>query len=517
MRVQGHVGGLDTRLLDQQVLEHAVHGVEDRRCRPEVLDQRDQLEAKRLARLVVDPQIGAAEPVDRLLGVTDQRQRARADRAVGPPTRCELRIRRGQQHRELGLQRVGVLELVDQQAPVARRGGGPRLGVVPQQVAGQDEQVVEPQPALESTLVGVGARERREPAGQHRERAAALLVEDVDTEALDVGAGLTGRVDVVPAALLAPVALPVRDGLDGREHVELVGRGGEGVTDRRERVDVRREQVGVVVASLPPDRQKVVDRLAQVRGAQRWDRRRAGRPRQAVVVLAERERDGSQPRHGQAGRQPHGEHRLQVAVREEGVDQRGPVLLEIHAGLDRLENAEARRQPDLEGMLAQQARREAVQRRQRGLVELVERLAAPPPCVRVARLVIRAGRGVLQSSAHPVAELRGGRLGEGDRREVTQLDVAVGDERDDTVDERGRLPGAGTGLHEQAHVVPVADTCPRGRVADGAHAGSVRRRNPSSTGSSAFRVQVVARSTGQSRSYGQLAQWSNVSCCTRGL
>ncbi len=246
---------------------------------------------------------------------------------------------------------------------------------------------------------------------------------------------------------------------------------------------------------------QVVDRLTQLRRSQRWDRRRAGRVPQAVVVLGEREPGGSQPRDGQAGRQPDGQRRLQVGVGEEVVDQRrtsaarSPRSLRSARGRGSPAGARSRRDARSTGADAKPCSVVSAASSSWSSAWRHRRRASAS-----RGWSVRAGRGVLEAGADPVTELRGGRLGERDRREVTQLDVAVGDERDDTVDERRRLAGAGTGFDEQARVVPVSDTCPGGLVADAAHSGSVRRRNPSSAGSSAFRVQVVARSAGQSRS-----------------
>ena len=65
--------------------------------------------------LVVDRDVRAAEAVDRLLRIADDDEPARARDAPSPSTSR-------QQQRELGLDRVGVLELVDQHAAVAAAG-----------------------------------------------------------------------------------------------------------------------------------------------------------------------------------------------------------------------------------------------------------------------------------------------------------------------------------------------------------------------------------------------------------
>ena len=63
--------------------------------------------------LFVDGDVGAAEAVDALLGIADHEELAggQTDVAPVPGRRLGLRVL-GQQEGDLGLQRVGVLELV---------------------------------------------------------------------------------------------------------------------------------------------------------------------------------------------------------------------------------------------------------------------------------------------------------------------------------------------------------------------------------------------------------------------
>jgi hypothetical protein len=85
VRSQRDVRGLNARGLGQQIREDQVDRLEDRGNGSEVLGERDRLETKSAASLVVDAQVGSAEPVDRLLGVADQGERAGADPNLGPP------------------------------------------------------------------------------------------------------------------------------------------------------------------------------------------------------------------------------------------------------------------------------------------------------------------------------------------------------------------------------------------------------------------------------------------------
>ena len=192
------------------------------------------------------------------------------------------------------------------------------------------------------------------------------------------------------------------------------------------------------------------------------------------MVLTEGDGHGAQARHRETCGQPHGECRLQRRVAEQLVDERRPVLLEVDARLDGFEHPEAGRQPEVEGMLAQQARREAVQRRERRVVELVERTAAPGPSLLRVLAAVAGRHDVLESGADWAAQLRRSGLGERDRGEVAQLDVAGDHECHDPVHEHGGLPGSGTSLDEQVRVVVVADAPPRLLVAHRAHSVSAR-------------------------------------------
>ena len=93
--------------------------------------------------------VGAAEAVDRLLRVADDEEMAGCDRDLVPRRRGQrgiARVGRGDADRELDLDRVGVLELVEQEPRVALVEPRPHdrtlLGVT-QKLTGEDEQVVE--------------------------------------------------------------------------------------------------------------------------------------------------------------------------------------------------------------------------------------------------------------------------------------------------------------------------------------------------------------------------------------
>ncbi len=103
-----------------ELAEHAVDPVDDRRHRAEVLAQGHDLSAlsgDEFGDLVVHGDVGSPEPVDGLLGVAHQEELAGQKLDVAPALGDRLAL--GKQEGDLGLQRVGVLELVDQQIAVA--------------------------------------------------------------------------------------------------------------------------------------------------------------------------------------------------------------------------------------------------------------------------------------------------------------------------------------------------------------------------------------------------------------
>ena len=94
-----------------------------------------------MADRVVDGDVGAAEAIDRLLRVADDGQASRP-RAKLEPVVARLVVACDAE-RDVGLHRVGVLELVDEDRRKRRRKYVARLGARGEQVAGPLEQVVE--------------------------------------------------------------------------------------------------------------------------------------------------------------------------------------------------------------------------------------------------------------------------------------------------------------------------------------------------------------------------------------
>ena len=121
-----------------------------------------------VADLRVSVDVGAPEAVDRLLRVAHHQQSARRRGGVRPVVGLVLG---GEQQHDLGLQRVGVLELVDQDVRVALAEEPPRPGTGHEQVARLDQQIFEGQASFAATAIGVVTDERAE----HSEH----IVEDV--------------------------------------------------------------------------------------------------------------------------------------------------------------------------------------------------------------------------------------------------------------------------------------------------------------------------------------------------
>ena len=153
-RLVGRLVGLVRRL--DEVGEDAVHEAEDGRARAEVLHEvQDARPPLRLAgELVEEAHLRPPEAVDRLLGVAHDDERSRAIAREEP--------------RDLDLQRVGVLELVDDEVLEAAAEPLADGGVVAQRVARLDQQVQE----VENAPLGLLAVVERGDAGERADEPA---------------------------------------------------------------------------------------------------------------------------------------------------------------------------------------------------------------------------------------------------------------------------------------------------------------------------------------------------------
>ena len=128
------------------------------------------------ADLVVDGDVGAAKAVDRLLRVADHGEPPGRRRELAPVLVGRDRLIAGEQQGELGLDRVGVLELVDQHDLVAAAEVVARGLVVAQQVARPEQQVVEVRLARLEPLQRVLVDEPLDLGEQAEQRVGAQAV-----------------------------------------------------------------------------------------------------------------------------------------------------------------------------------------------------------------------------------------------------------------------------------------------------------------------------------------------------
>ena len=116
------------------------------RCVGRIQDPRDAAEVDLQTRLDVlvadrreDLEVSASEAIDRLLGVADEEQATAIDRDLFPRTGVVGAMGPCQQVGDLGLDRVGVLELVDEQGRPLVVQALPYLEVGSEYVTGQHQ------------------------------------------------------------------------------------------------------------------------------------------------------------------------------------------------------------------------------------------------------------------------------------------------------------------------------------------------------------------------------------------
>jgi len=165
-RVAGH-DRRERRVHDRLDLRHAaeaggqLHGFRSARHEP-------------LAHVAINADIGAPEAVDRLLRIADDEEAARHRRDLAPVVL--LRIRGREQQEDLGLERIGILEFVDEDVRESRLETAADAGVAGDQVAGFQQQIEEVErtgPGLQRFVAGDGARQ----LGLQRRREVRVGVE----------------------------------------------------------------------------------------------------------------------------------------------------------------------------------------------------------------------------------------------------------------------------------------------------------------------------------------------------
>ena len=338
--VEGGVGGLASPSPSpHELLEQVVDPAEDGVDGAEVLAQGDDAAAEALPGAVPERDVGAAEAVDRLLGVADDQHPAgRRARCRPSAPGSAVGVGGGQGERPA---RPGAGRCPGTRRPAAPASARPAarrtVGVAPEQARREHEQVVEVEAAGAAALVGPGERERGDPRQQRRQDGGAQR-----RELLVLERAPPRRGGSTTAALLglAPHALACRPVRRPRQLVEARGAPRARRRSRRPPRSAAQDGVDVLDAGWRPARRRAPTPRpprSGDRGPQR--RRRRGRARRAAPAPGRRagglggagpsgRAAAGRPRGGGRGGSPSVTatrgRRLEVGVGEEVVDERPP-------------------------------------------------------------------------------------------------------------------------------------------------------------------------------------------------
>ena len=449
--------------------------------------QAPSLAAEVAGRLEEQRDVGPPEAVDRLLRIADEEQAAGCRLDLLPGLPAGALIGRRHQHRQLHLDRVGVLELVEEQPAVAvvQRGADGRTVLrVAQHLPGHHQQVVELQAPVTAAVLGGLQREPAQLDGDALEGGVGDLVgEQVALlhEVLQLGTQRRQVVALGPARL-GPLAVGARLGATALRTAEcqagrLVGRRVHLLHPLLQLAQQAAQRVVAVVA---------VRLLAAglLHGSD--DRRQPGLPLgqlgcvggcplgHEVPVLVEGQGDLAQGGEPDPGGGEQQDRPGQRGIVQQVVDQLGPAVVEGDHRRHLVEHLDARRQARLDGVLGQDPLGEAVQRADGGGIEVVEGRLAALQRRGVAGTASALGGGV-EPATDPVAQLGGRLLGEGDRGDRTERLARVEHEGKHAVDQGTGLAGTRAGFDEQGLVERGADPLGGGVVGVGAvnagHAG----------------------------------------------
>jgi hypothetical protein len=185
-------------------------------------------------------------------------------------------------------------------------------------------------------------------------------------------------------------------------------------------------------------------------------------------------------------RREHDEQRLlEVGIVEQLIARAPPARLERQQRRHFVVHRDAGRQAGLERERSEDPLRERVQRADRGVVELVERIRAS---LLHERGLVGVARVALELLANAVPQLGRGLLGKGDRGDAAHRHRparTIGDHQlDDPVDQHRCFPGAGAGLDEQGLVETRPHRVARFVVGEPQHFRRGHAASPASTGSS---------------------------------
>ena len=190
----------------------------------------DLVGADLVGRAEVLGDVGPPEPVDRLLRVADDEQPTGHRHELAPVVVLARIVgARGEPHGDLELDRVGVLELVEQDPRVALVEQPADVAALREQPAGEDEQVVELEPARLRPLAAPSSTNLPQIAPSSRRRwrrTPSSSVWSSSTE-LELGARTASRRPRRPGCFFQFALLP--------RHRLLAGEGVVGGQDRLER------------------------------------------------------------------------------------------------------------------------------------------------------------------------------------------------------------------------------------------------------------------------------------------
>ncbi len=164
-----------------------------------------------LFHVLVERNVGAAKSVNRLLGIADDEQLARPGLNLHPVRLGGIRGR--EQEQNFGLQRIGVLELIDENVRESILQFRAYRRIVANQVARDQQQIEEVEPARAPLQFFVDTDQRPQFLAQHRREIRARIVAKLLEPFMQFGAAAK---DIAPrfgskiAAVTLPLPTPAR-------------------------------------------------------------------------------------------------------------------------------------------------------------------------------------------------------------------------------------------------------------------------------------------------------------------
>ncbi len=424
--------------------------------------------------VLVERDVGAAEAIDRLLGVAHDKQFA-GEWAHAMPIGLGA-IGGGEQQQDFRLQRIGILELVDEDMADALLQLGTHGGAVAHEIARDQQQVDEVEHPGALLGVFVVADDRPQLVAQKRREVGAGGVAKARKPCVQRAAprhhlGARERREILAPSLPSPapvvaaqqrqqrglqrVVVAPAHGLQARRFVDRTRDLGERLAqpilridalgERAERADLFDQRIDLRIAI----ERLMAPRRVEVAPLQKLPRRGADdRPRTFAVETLTPAQETAQALARRS------ERLLEPSIEGAFEQFAGHVV-----GCDLEHRIDAR----IDRPLAQEIGAKRMDRADTRLLELAERTGEPLAFAGGARGV--AARA-LDLGAQPQLELAGGLLGERHRHDSAKLGAPARQRRDDPVDQCGGFAGAGRGLDDERGVEVVADTIAHALIGD---------------------------------------------------